>query len=655
MKFRTQLIFGFGSIIVLALSLCAMIYSNNNKLLESNSWVEHTYKVIAKSNQLLGFMVDRETGMRGFIVSGEEEFLDPYYSGEQNFTALMSELQNTVSDNPPQVERLKDIERLTIEWDETVASNFIEIARSIKEGENLKNEIKAIIDSGIGKQQMDAIREQIVKSNLSNSEKDLILISMINMETGLRGFLLNEKEEFLEPYLAGKETLLQFLDQKGIDNELTKAANAWISDYAESLIDLGIEEAKTTDKEDLYIQFNRKLGKKYMDEIRSLIAEFENIESELLTLRVSEQEKIATQSRNIIVYGSALMLLFSLLVGGLILFGMMRQLGGEPRMVAGLVKRVSDGDLNITFSANKKYHGLLADMKSMIERLQEIVGDVSNNSVVIKSNCEQVTNTSTQVSNGANDQATSVEEASASMEEMVSNIKHNALNAQETAEISDKAESELEVGKESLTQTLSTMREIAGKVKVIGEIAQQTNILALNAAVEAARAGDAGHGFAVVAEEVRNLAIRSQNSATEINGLAAKSISVADQTNSIFEELIPNIQRTTELVKTISISSQEQSMGAEQINTAMQQLSVVTQQNAASAEELSASSFELMTQSDRLTKTIGYFEFNDRHRTFEHQDTFDQETLPDKPAIANRNQWAASNESKEYEDSLLEF
>ena len=145
---------------------------------------------------------------------------------------------------------------------------------------------------------------------LNQLKKQYLIICLFPVN----GFLLNEKEEFLEPYLAGKETLLQFLDQKGIDNELTKAANAWIYDYAESLIDLGIEEAKTTDKEDLYIQFNRKLGKKYMDEIRSLIAEFENIESELLTLRVSEQEKIATQSRNIIVYGSALMLLFSLLV-----------------------------------------------------------------------------------------------------------------------------------------------------------------------------------------------------------------------------------------------------------------------------------------------------------------------------------------------------
>ena len=155
------------------------------------------------------------------------------------------------------------------------------------------------------------------------------------------------------------------------------------------------------------------------------------------------------------------------------------------------------------------------------------------------------------------------------MEEMVTNLKQNALTAEETAKISDKAEADLEIGKESLTETLTSMKDIASKVRVIGEIAQQTNILALNAAVEAARAGDAGLGFAVVAEEVRNLAVRSQASALEINNLAERSINVADNTNTIFKELIPNIQRTNTLVKSINISSQEQTQGAEQINSAI--------------------------------------------------------------------------------------
>jgi methyl-accepting chemotaxis protein len=665
MKFRTQLILGFGSTLVVLFALCALVFSNLNKLNSSSDWIEHTHRVINHANQLVAFMVDRETGMRGYAVSGDEEFLDPYKSGESEFKTLVKELQVTVSDNPPQVQRLKDVEKLAQTWDDEVASKFIELRKNIKSGEYLEDEIRDILETGIGKQQMDGFRALIDQSNLSAKAKDEIIISMINMETGLRGFLLNEKEVFLEPYHLGKQTLSEQLVRYNVNPEIAAPANKWINDYAEHLIALGLEELQTNDMIHLYTEFNKKMGKRYMDQIRADIDEFVSIEEDLLVQRVATQEEIkATSSSQIINAAIAAFILDVLIVVGL-LFITARNLGGDLNDVIKVAKEVSNGNLNVNFQNKKKYTGLYGSMKLMVDNLRNIVGEVSSSSDVIETNSEQISTTSGQVSNGANNQATSVEEVSASMEEMVTNIKQNALNAEETAKISDKAEADLEIGKESLTETLTSMKDIASKVRVIGEIAQQTNILALNAAVEAARAGDAGLGFAVVAEEVRNLAVRSQASALEINNLAERSINVADNTNTIFKELIPNIQRTNTLVKSINISSQEQTQGAEQINSAIQQLSVVTQQNAASAEELSASSHELKTQSKQLGEAIGFFRLNE----FEMKQN--STSYSPKPVVNNRpqngtsvppvsnispnNNWDMDFDDDEMEASLLKF
>jgi methyl-accepting chemotaxis protein len=485
------------------------------------------------------------------------------------------------------------------------------------------------------------------------------------METGLRGFLLNEKEVFLEPYHLGKQTLSEQLVRYNVNPEIAAPANKWINDYAEHLIALGLEELQTNDMIHLYTEFNKKMGKRYMDQIRADIDEFVSIEEDLLVQRVATQEEVkATSSSQIINAAIAAFILDVLIVVGL-LFITARNLGGDLNDVIKVAKEVSNGNLNVNFQNKKKYTGLYGSMKLMVDNLRNIVGEVSSSSDVIETNSEQISTTSGQVSNGANNQATSVEEVSASMEEMVTNIKQNALNAEETAKISDKAEADLEIGKESLTETLTSMKDIASKVRVIGEIAQQTNILALNAAVEAARAGDAGLGFAVVAEEVRNLAVRSQASALEINNLAERSINVADNTNTIFKELIPNIQRTNTLVKSINISSQEQTQGAEQINSAIQQLSVVTQQNAASAEELSASSHELKVQSKQLGEAIGFFRLNE----FEMKQN--STSYSPKPVVNNRpqngssvppvsnippnNNWDMDFDSDEMEASLLKF
>ena len=159
----------------------------------------------------------------------------------------------------------------------------------------------------------------------------------------------------------------------------------------------------------------------------------------------------------------------------------------------------------------------------------------------------------------------------------------------------------------SVIQTVTAMKNIAGKIGIIEEIARQTNLLALNAAIEAARAGEAGKGFAVVASEVRKLAERSQSAAKEISDLSGTSVAVAEDAGRLIQAVVPEIRRTAEVVQEITSASKEQSAGTEQIGKAVNQLDNVIQQNASSSEELAAMAEELNGQAEGLTETLSYF------------------------------------------------
>ncbi|WP_298434110.1 methyl-accepting chemotaxis protein, partial [Geobacter sp.] len=170
-----------------------------------------------------------------------------------------------------------------------------------------------------------------------------------------------------------------------------------------------------------------------------------------------------------------------------------------------------------------------------------------------------------------------------------------------------KSAEDAKAGGKAVTETVHAMKEIAGKISIIEEIARQTNLLALNAAIEAARAGEHGKGFAVVAAEVRKLAERSQHAAGEISELSASSVQVAEAAGEMLARMVPDIQRTAELVQEISAACKEQDTGAEQINRAIQQLDQVIQQNASASEEMASTSEELASQAEQLQATIAFF------------------------------------------------
>jgi methyl-accepting chemotaxis protein len=273
------------------------------------------------------------------------------------------------------------------------------------------------------------------------------------------------------------------------------------------------------------------------------------------------------------------------------------------------IKSVATGDLTINTDAKShdEVGQALASMKEMVEKLREIIGTITESSDYIRSTSLEMSTAAKQLSEGTTIQASSVEEISSSMEQMAANIEQNTSNSKQTEKIAVDAAKNIQESNAAVGKTVSSMKTIASKISIIGEISRQTNLLALNAAVEAARAGEHGKGFAVVASEVRKLAERSQVAASEIDELSIASVGVAQTSGDLLSSVVPNIEKTSGLVQEISASSLEQNSGAQQINSAIQQLNEVVQENAARAEELASGSEELAAQAQRNRETLAFF------------------------------------------------
>ena len=665
---KTKIFAGIAVPLAFMLGLGILSLSRIDAMQETNKWVDHTHVVNEKADHIIANAMDMETGMRGFLLAGKDDFLKPYNAGKQASYANIAELQGIISDNPAQVQRLGEAAQILRDWQDQVAEKNIALRREIGDAETM-NDLARLVQQEKGKQYFDKFREHIAlfisrqeellnqrnQESLATEQKlrvelskagefesaalglldtleddhkavdhtyqairqaNAILTSAMNMETGVRGYLLAGREQFLQPYEQGAQRFLELTDElkKTVrDNparvellgETERVIKKWQVEVVNPMIELRrrIGDAKTM--EDMADLVGKAEGKVFFDKFRGVMQQFMAEEQVLMKQRQNANAASVTQTKFIVVAALFVAFVVAGIFGTYVAVSVLRQVGGEPREISEIAEQVAEGRLDLQFGANPT--GIHAALVSMTERLRKTVTGVREVSESMANSSEEMSSAAQSLSQGATEQAASLEQTTASMEELAASTQQNMENAHQTESMARQASTDADEGREAVEQAIEALRQIVGKITVVEEISNRINLLALNAAIEAARAGEHGKGFAVVASEVRKLAEHSHTAAKEISELSSSSLGLGEDAGNLIHRMVESFGKTSVLVQEITVASNEQSGGISQINQSLQQLEQVTQRNAGAAEEMAGTSEELSSRAMQLKQTMAFF------------------------------------------------